>query len=63
MSDLKKCQVRVSNHMIYTGRKELSYKTGATKAVLTQLRKIKAAADVMMMCKLNVLRLFEHYFI
>lgn len=46
--------------MMYTGIKELSYKTGATKAVLTQLRKIKAAAEVMLICKLNVLRLFEH---
>lgn len=60
MSDLKKCQIRVSNQMMYTGIKELSYKTGATKAVLTQLRKIKAAAEVMLIFKLNVLRLFEH---
>lgn len=41
--------------MRYSGTKELSYKTGATKVVLTQLRKIKAAAEVMIICKLNVL--------
>lgn len=41
--------------MRYTGTKGLSYKIGATKVVLAQLRKIKAAAEVMIMCKLNVL--------
>lgn len=55
MSDLKKCQIRDLNQMRYTGTKGLSYKIGATKVVLAQLRKIKAAAEVMIMCKLNVL--------
>lgn len=55
MSDLKKCQIRDENQMRYTGTKELSYKIGATKVVLTQLRKIKAAAEVMVLCKLNFL--------
>lgn len=47
------------------GTKELSYKIGATKVVLPcfQLRKIKSAAEVIVMCKLNVLGLFEHWFI
>lgn len=40
--------------MRYTGTKELSYKIWATKVVLTQLRKAKAAAEVII-CKLNVL--------
>lgn len=39
--------------MRYTGTKGLSYKIGATKVVLAQLRKIKAAAEVMIMCKLK----------
>lgn len=41
--------------MRYIGTKELSYKIGATEVVLTQLRTIKAAAEVMIMFKLNVL--------
>lgn len=41
--------------MRYTGTKVLSDKIGATKVFLTQLRKIRAAAGVMIMCKLNVL--------
>lgn len=41
--------------MRYIGTKELSYKIGTTEVVLTQLRTIKAAAEVMIMFKLNVL--------
>lgn len=41
--------------MRFINTKELSCKIDAMKVVLTQLRKIKAAGEVMMWCKLNVL--------
>lgn len=53
IDDLKKCQIRAENQKRFLSTEELCCKIWTMKVFLIQLRKIKAAAEVVM-CKLNI---------